>query len=133
MTGYKFARGADAYRRTEAESRSPMELVLMLYDGALRFVAEAREAIARKDIRARANAISRTMAIVAELQETLNVKDGGEIAKELDQLYSYVNTRLLDVTVHQDVQALDDVQRVLTTLRDGWAQVANVAPGATKR
>ena len=54
-------RGAEAYRRMEAESRSPMELVVMLYDGAIRFAAEARDAIARNDVRARTDASQRAL------------------------------------------------------------------------
>ena len=116
--------GADAYRRIEAESRSPVELVVMLYDGALRFIAEARRASARNDIAARAAAIDRTLAIIAELQSTLDIEQGGPVAQELDRLYTYINSRLLDVTLRQDRGALDDAQKVLTTLRDGWAQIA---------
>lgn len=104
----------------------------MLYDGALRFVAEARAALARQDVQARGDAISRALAIIAELQSTLNVGDGGTIAAELDRLYTYMNTRLLDVTLHQDPSALDDVQKVLITLREGWAQLAATVPGASK-
>lgn len=118
-------RGAEAYRRTEAQSRSPVELVLMLYDGALRFVAEARAAVARNDIASRGAAISRALAIVAELQNTLDVKTGGDIARELDRLYSYINIRLLDVTAKRDAAALEEVQKLLTTLREAWLQVAS--------
>jgi flagellar protein FliS len=120
--------GAAAYRRIEAESRSPVELVVMLYDGALRFVGEARAAMARGDVRARGEALGRALSIVSELQNTLDVDGGGTIAQELDRLYTYVNTRLLDVTAKQDVTAFDDVQKVLTTLRDGWAQIATTVP-----
>ena len=123
------SRGAEAYRRTEAQSRSPVELVLMLYDGALRFVGEARAAVARNDIAARGEAISRALAIVSELQNTLSVDTGGDIARELDRLYSYINLRLLDVTAKRDATALEEVQKLLTTLRDGWSQVAST-PGA---
>ncbi len=102
-------RGAEAYRRIEAESRSPLELVLMLYDGAIRFVGEAKAAVARNDVAARGQAISRAIAIVSELQNTLNVDQGGDVARELNRLYSYVNTRLLDVTAKGDASALDAV------------------------
>ena len=121
-------RGAEAYRRTEAQSRSPVELVLMLYDGALRFVGEARSAAARNDIAARADAISKAIAIVSELQNTLDIDTGGDLAKELDRLYSYINTRLLDVSLKKDIAALDEVHKLLTTLREGWSQVA-ATPG----
>ena len=122
--------GAQAYRRIQAESRSPVDLVLMLYDGALRFTGEARRAMARNDVPARAAAVDRVLAIIAELQNTLDVDRGGPIAAELDRLYTYMNTRLLDVTVRQDAAPLDDVQKVLTTLRDGWAQIAETGAGA---
>ena len=125
-------RGAEAYRRIEAESRSPMELVVMLYDGAIRFVGQARAAMARQDIAARGEAISRVLTIVAELQNTLNVDEGGPIAQELDRLYTHINLRLLDVTAKQDATALDDVEKVLVTLRDGWAQIAATPPGGAK-
>ena len=117
-------RGADAYRRTSVQSSSPLQLVVMLYDGAIRFVLEAREAIARNDVRARTTAVSRALSIVAELQNTLNVGEGGDIARELDRLYAYINTRLFDVTAKGDDEAAHEVHKLLTTLRDGWAQIA---------
>jgi flagellar secretion chaperone FliS len=121
-------RGADAYRRIQVESRSPMELVVMLYDGALRFTGEARDAIARKDVRARTEATRRIVDIVMELQNTLNVAEGGAIAAELDRLYSYVLSKLLEVT-RGDAAAADEVYKLLTTLREGFSQAAT--PGAT--
>ena len=119
-------RGADAYRRMEAESRSPMELVVMLYDGAIRFVNEARSAIARNDVHARTEATRRALDILAELQVTLNVKEGGEIARELDRLYTYISERLLAVT-RGDAAAADEIHKLLGTVREGFSQAA--APG----
>jgi len=121
-------RGADAYRRTAVQSSSPLGLVVMLYDGAIKFVLEAREAIARNDVRARTAAVSRALAIVAELQNTLNLKDGGEVGRELDRLYSYLNTRLLDITAKADDEAAKEVHKLLSTLRDGWSQIASQQP-----
>jgi flagellar protein FliS len=128
----KGTRGADAYRRMEANTRTPMELVVMLYDGALRFVGEAREAIARNDVKARTEATRRALDIVVELQNTLNINEGGDIARELDRLYSYVTTRLLDVT-KGDATAADELYKLLGTLRDGWSQAASATPAAPAR
>ena len=122
-------RGAEAYRRTSVQSSSPLELVMMLYDGAIRFVIEAREAIARNDVRARTTAVSRALAIVAELQNTLNLKEGGDIGRELDRLYTYMSGRLLEVTSKGDDDAAKEVHKLLTTLREGWSQI--VASGVT--
>jgi flagellar protein FliS len=107
-----------------------MELVVMLYDGALRFVGQA-EAVAA-DKRARSRACSRAIAIITELQHTLNVREGGDVAAELDRLYSFMHGRLIDVTMKGDTSALDDVRKVLITLRDGWSQVATGTGSATK-
>jgi flagellar protein FliS len=116
-------RGVEAYRRVNAETRSPLELVVMLYDGAIRFVGEARDAADRNDIATRTRNVSRALAIVTELQNTLRIDEGGDVAKELDRLYSYMAARLLDSNVKRDRTALDEVHRLLSTVRDGWAQV----------
>ena len=121
------ARGIDTYRRTNVHTRSPLELVVMLYDGALQSLGEARDALARKDVTARTNAISRALAILTELQGTLNMKDGGAIAEELDRLYAFAISRLVDVTTKRDASAIDEIVRVLTPLRDGWSQIAQQA------
>lgn len=117
-------RGVEAYRRVEAQSKSPLELVVMLYDGAIGALGEAREALARKDVRARTEAVTRALAIVSELQSTLNVKEGGDVARELDRLYTYMNARLLDITLHSDAAAAEELHRLLSTLRDAWSQIA---------
>ena len=114
----------DSYRQTEVQSRTPLELVVMLYDGALRFIAQARDAIERKDIRARHQAITRTMAIVSELQSTLDMEKGGAVSESLDSLYVYVNGCLLEAGTNRDVHPLDEAAKVLTALRDAWAEIA---------
>ena len=121
-------RGIDTYRRTEIESRTPLELVVMLYDGALRFLAEARGAMERKDVPTRRTALGRALAIVSELQSTLNMDAGGEISVELDRLYSFVTMRLTDASSTQDVRPLDDAVRVLSTLREGWIGISANGP-----
>jgi flagellar protein FliS len=121
------ARGIDTYRRTNVHTRSPLELVVMLYDGLLQSLGEARDAMARKDVGARTIAISRALAILTELQGTLNMKEGGAIAEELDRLYAFAISRLVDVTTKRDASAIDEIVRVLTPLRDGWSQIAQQA------
>jgi flagellar protein FliS len=120
-------RGALAYQTVDAQSRSPLELVVMLYDGAIRFVRQAQDAHCRGDTRRRATDVSRALAIVGELQSTLDVERGREVASELDRLYHYMTGRLLDVTVKGDVTALDETLRLLATLREGWAHACSGA------
>jgi flagellar protein FliS len=118
------SRGALAYRTVDAQSRSPIELVVMLYDGAIRFLGEARDAHERQDHRGRATGISKAMAIVGELRSTLNLDDGSSLALELDRLYDYMFGRLLEVTTKKDLSGIDEVQRLLVTVREGWVQVS---------
>jgi flagellar protein FliS len=96
----------------------------MLYDGALRFLNDARSAQVCGDLRARARALQRVGAILAECQGTLDLEGGGEVAAELDRLYSYMSGRLLDVTVKRDGTAVDELHKLMSTLRDAWAQAA---------
>ena len=95
------ARGAEAYYQTHVQSRSPLELVVMLYDGALRFLDQAAVAMDQRDMPAKAVALSKAFAILGELQSTLNVADGGELAKQLDALYAHMHDRLVDANIQR--------------------------------
>ena len=125
------ARGIDAYRRTEAQSASPLQLVVMLYDGAIRFLNDAHAAHAAGDLPRRARALRRVSAIIAECHTSLDLEKGGTVAAELDRLYSYISTRLLDVTVNRDATAIPEIHKLMSTLRHAWAEAAaQGVPGA---
>lgn len=126
-------RALTTYRQTQVQSRTPLELVVMLYDGALKFLAQSRDAIERGDIPARCDASNRALAIVAELQSTLNLEKGGEIAQRLDELYTYVTARVLAAAAENAVAPIDDATRVLTMLRDAWRSVATPVADAPLR
>ena len=115
---------ADQYFRTQVRSSAPLELVVLLYDAALRATATARDAMITRDIPARRAALSKAMAIINELQSVLDLDHGGTIAEELDRLYTWINSRLLDAVVKQDVKPIDEVRRVLETLRGAWHTIA---------
>ena len=118
------SRAAQHYMQTQVRSSSPLELVVLLYDGALRSSAAAIEAMERRDIRARRDAVSRTLAIIGELQGSLDTNKGGDVAAELDRLYLWMTDALVQATVQQDAAPIRDVRRVLETLRDAWSQIA---------
>jgi flagellar protein FliS len=124
MMQASMVRAAQAYRQTEVQSRSPLELVVMLYDGALRFMNGAREAIVKNDPVAKRTEISRALEIVSELQSTLNMREGGEVARSLDILYSWVHRRLVEANMHNDPEAIDESRRVLMPLREAWMELA---------
>ena len=70
----------------------------------------------------RGHALRRVAAIIAECHSTLDLERGGAVAAELDRLYSYVSARLLDVTVKKDATAIDEIHKLLTPLRNAWAE-----------
>ncbi len=115
---------ARAYQQTFVVSRSPRELVALLYDGAVQRLTVASDAVSRGDRVAKGKAIADALAIVGELQNTLNVKEGGPIAVSLDALYTFVNGRLVEANIANDAAPLKESLRVLSPLRDAWAQIA---------
>jgi len=121
-------KGAHAYLQTQVQSRTPVELVVMLYDGAIKFLGQAREAMATGDMVAKRHALSRGLAIVQELQHMLNMEAGGEIAERLDGLYTYVLGRCYEANAQRDALGLDEAIKLLTPLRDAWADISAQHP-----
>lgn len=121
------ARAANTYYQTHVQSQSPLELVVLLYDGMLRFMRVAAEAIERNDLAAKGAAVSRALAIVGELQGSLNTQQGKDVAAGLDGLYTYVTGRLTDANVRNDSTPVHESIRLMTPLRDAWAAVASPA------
>ena len=118
------ALAAQTYRRTAIQSRSPLELVTMLYECATRSLEQAHSAIERDDGAAKRDAIARALGVVVELQNVLNLEDGGEIATSLDGLYSFVIQRLIDANHGDNIEAIDEATRVMVPLQDAWAELA---------
>ncbi len=121
-------KGAQAYLQTQVQSRTPVELVVMLYDGALKFLGRARDAMAAGDMRVKRDALSRGLAIVQELQNMLDMEAGGEIAARLDGLYTYIQGRCYDANAQRDPAGLHEAIGLLTTLRDAWGTIATQGP-----
>jgi flagellar protein FliS len=127
-----WARAAATYQTVQVTSRSPLELVVMLYDGAIRALGQARDALARRDLVAKRAAMNRALDIVHHLQSSLDMDAGGEIAARLDALYSYVIERLLEANRRTDQGPVDEAVRLLSTLREAWAQIAEAPPAGQR-
>jgi flagellar secretion chaperone FliS len=121
------ARAAQTYYQTHVQSQSPVELVVLLYDGMLRFMRAAAEAIERNDLPAKGAALSRALAVVGELQNTLNTQQGKDVAAGLDNLYTYVTGRLTDANIKNDSTPVHESIRLMTPLREAWATIASPA------
>ena len=120
------------YRRTQTQTAAPGELVLMLYRGAARFVSSAIEAIAARDIAAAHNGLVRAQEIIAELRSTLDLERGGDIARNLESIYDYLNRRLLEANLRKDAEPAREVLKLLRELLPAWEEaVRQTKAGAT--
>jgi flagellar protein FliS len=118
------AAAASRYRGVQVATSSPAQLVVMLYEGLLRFVSEADDAL-KSDDRGRAGErIGRALAIVEELTATLDPQPYPELAENLFGIYGFCKRRLLEANIERERQHLADVVTVLSPLREAWATVA---------
>ena len=120
---------AQAYARigleTGVAAASPQRLIVMLYDGALAALAEARAHIMAGRTAQKGRAIGKAISIVDEgLKAALDVSQGGDIARSLMQLYDYVSRRLLIANLRDDVALIDEANQLLSELRGAWAALA---------
>jgi flagellar protein FliS len=117
-----------AYRSNAVLTASPGQLVLMLYDGALKALALARQGFAEPESNYRRIAIIneqllKAQAIFNELQSGINHEAGGEFARTLDGLYDYYTRRLLEANLRKTEEPVIEVERLVRELRDAWAQM----------
>ncbi|HVU15764.1 MAG TPA: flagellar export chaperone FliS [Candidatus Didemnitutus sp.] len=120
---------ARTYRANAVLTASPGQLVLMMYDGALRALALAQEAFSRppQDLR-RLEAINQQLVkaqqIIAQLDGALNFDVGdGQFAREMQRLYDYYSRRLLEANLRKQVEPVIEVERLLTEVRNAWAEM----------
>jgi len=118
-------KGAQAYFSTHIATTDQGQLLLMLYDGALKFLAQAREKMLARDMAGKGMLISRTIDIVNELAASLNMEKGGTLAENLNNLYFLCTARLLQANAKLDVAQLDSVVDILSGLRSAYAQIVN--------
>jgi flagellar protein FliS len=122
MTGT--ARAIATYQEVQVTSRSPLELVVMLYDGAIAALRTAHDAMLRQDLVAKGNAIRKALTIVQHLQSSLNMEEGGEVSAKLDEVYRDVISRILEANVQRNPVHLEEAVRLLTTVREAWSALA---------
>jgi len=118
-----------AYRQigleTGVSGASPHHLIVMLFDGALEAIAQARGAIQQHQIEVKVKAITKALSIVDEgLKASLDLQSGGELALNLNNIYAYISTRLLHANLRNDDAALAECAALLMPLREAWVGIA---------
>lgn len=111
---------------TSVATASPHQLILMLFDGALLAMAKADNAMQKKQIAEKGQAISQAIDIISNgLGASLNFSAGDELANRLAALYDYMCTRLLHANLHNDQAALNEVSHLLGEIKSAWAEIAD--------
>lgn len=127
------APGLDAYKATNIDSivfeATPHKLIDMLFKGAKDALVQAVGAIERKDFEAKSKKISKAIEIILNLQTYLDKEKGGDVADNLNELYTYMSTTLLDANRLNDTAKLQEVVGLLETVADGWSSM----PGEYKQ
>jgi flagellar protein FliS len=122
----------EQYRQTAVETASPERLIIMLYDGAVKFINQAKISMNEGNIEETNKALFKTQDIISELMIGLNM-EAGEIAQNLYNLYDYFQRRLVEANTKKDAGILDEVLGHLMELRETWAEAAaklKASPGA---
>jgi flagellar secretion chaperone FliS len=114
-----------AYQRSAVLTASQGQLIVMLYDGASRFLAQAAVALGDRQIETAHNKLRRAEMIISHLHGSLDYEHGGEIAPRLAAIYIFCERHLNQARVHADPQRIEQVRSLLGTLRDAWAEIAN--------
>lgn len=110
-----------AYQQNSVMTASPQELTLMLYNGSLKFMKLAKKAMADNNFQEKNTNIIKAQNITQELRVTLD--PDAEISKNMEQLYEYMYTRLIEANTKNDVAILEEVEGLMIELRDTWKQV----------
>lgn len=122
--GRQSAKGIEAYREHTVTTQSRGRLIVMLYNGAIKFLRQALAAMDRGDDAEKGEMIVKAMAIVDELAACLNVEAGGDIARNFQSLYGFMHRHLSEANQHRDSQKVKDVILLLEELNDGWRAIA---------
>jgi flagellar protein FliS len=119
---------AQTYTRLSLEGSSPVGLVVALYDNALKSLYRARKAMEANDIERRTQHLNHVLSIVAHLEGTLDLQEGGEVANTLKQFYTYARSRILEVSMTNSKTKLGDLVSHFSSLRAAWQVVESQVP-----
>ncbi|VBB42447.1 Hpt protein [uncultured Desulfatiglans sp.] len=109
-----------AYMEADIHTSSPLKLVLMLYEGAITFLNKAVQYSEAGDIKNKNIYANKARDIVMELNNALNIDQGGELAQGLRRIYLFMNRHLIQANWRNDVRGLEEVRQMLSNLLEGW-------------
>lgn len=111
------------YKRSNIETAGRLDLIIMCYERAIQLLGQAKDHIREKELAKKALKVKKVLDIIAELQSSLDMEKGGQIARNLDSLYSYMTKRLLLGDIRKDETAYDETIRILSELNGAWQAI----------
>ena len=116
-----------AYREIQIKTATPARLIIMLYDGAVKSLNIAIEILEKKEHKLDivSNNVIKAQDIISELMVSLDFEKGGEIAKDLFNIYMYMNRELLSGNIKKEIEPLKNVRKFLMDLREAWNEIAD--------
>jgi len=119
---YGTKNGIDMYRRTHVTTADPLKLVVMCYEGAVKNMKTAREKHLSGEFEAKGKAILKVHNILGLLMQSLDFEKGGEVARNLNDLYIYMQRRITEGDLKRDLKVFDEVISMLEELASGWKE-----------
>ena len=111
------------YKTNQISLADQGKLILMMYDGAIQFINQAKKKLQNKDLGGMGLYLGKAESVISELSNSLNSEEGGDISKSLERLYTFILKELLLANVRKDPAALDKIISILSKLREGWVQI----------
>jgi flagellar secretion chaperone FliS len=112
-------------------SATPLELVVILYDGAIDAVRAARAHLAAGEIFPRSRAVTQAVKIITELRQSLNFETGGDLSKRLAGVYGFMQSSLLEANFRQTDDGMAITEKILVSLREAWHKVSAQTPAVS--
>lgn len=115
------------YKKNEMEMATPEQVLILLYDGAIQYLNQAKIALTQEDSEEFQSNILGCEKIIIEFMNTLKIEQGGKLAETLYRLYEYLNATLVTATIHRDVEKIDEVLNHLINLRQTWQKAIEIS------
>ncbi len=113
------------YQKVQVTTADRLKLVVMLYDGAISFLKSAINCLEKNDMAGKGIYIAKAQDIIDELNNSLNLKDGGEIASTLRKIYNFLYFYLVKANLKKDPKMIKEVIDILSSLREAWYEISN--------
>lgn len=127
-----YANQAQQYKQQQIQTASQEEILILLYEGAIRFLIIAQKAHGEKNIEKFHNNLLRAQRILTEFMSSLDMDAGGDMAENLFNLYEYMHYRLVQANIKKDVTMIDEVLNHLRLLKNTWEEAIRMAKAAER-